>query len=300
MAWAQATQDWFKYDGEGPDATGMVINMAEFSAGPTLTMDGVTDDWPTGMDVRDIDIGHSSYPKPEPDDPTDYRGTWMTGYDADREVIYCAIVAYDDISVPDNSGWNTGDNMEFYLDATNMNLGGYNDRETNYPDGWETPLGAAGFMGYYGAQQWSMSWGVPPLKLFCDADGNGLTTLEDLGFNANYTSAEHAGIDDADGATGGGTEAGQTIYEFMVPALDGDALLNIKYDIEPGMWIGIDAVIVDKDEAENPVHFVQFGPWQNKYTMAGSMENGYLGPRGSASGGAAVESDAWGSIKAQF
>jgi hypothetical protein len=277
----------------------MVINMPDFSAGPTLTIDGNVDDWPTGMDVRDVAIGHTGYPIP--DDPKDYHGTWMAGYDADRDVLYIAGVAYDDDSLPDNTGWQSGDNMELYIDATNQNLGGYHDRETDVPDGWETD-GNPGFGGYNGAQQWSMNWGVYIPKLHCQAGWPtlGIETLEDLGFGAGYSSAEKIGIDDVQGEVGGGTEAGATIYEIMVPALDGDATLNIKYDIEPGMWIGIDLVFVDRDSEDEKCHFAQFGPWQNKFRQAGSMENGWLGPRGSAAGAASVESGTWGSIKAQF
>jgi len=310
VAWAQVTQDWWKLDGDGPDASGMVVNMPDFSAGPTLTIDGDVDDWPTGMDVRDVMMKHPSYP--HDDDMQDYHGTFMAGYDADQDLIYVAIVAYDDESIPDNSRWDSGDNMELYLDPMNSNNGGYDpggyEGDTNdYPDTFEYQPGKLGYGGYNGAQQWSMNWGVPPLKLLNSSQwmaSLGIADLQDLGFNPNYTSAENIGITEVEAATGGGADAAVTIYEVQVPALEGDATLNIKGDIEPGMWIGIDAVVVDRDSelksSGKTISFNQFGPYKDKFNQAGSMENGWLGPRGSAMGASAVESGTWGSIKAQF
>jgi hypothetical protein len=309
VASAQVTSNWWKADGDGPDAAHMVINMPDFSMGPTITIDGDVDDWPDGMDIRDIAIGHPSYPGP--DDPQNYHGTWMAGYDAERDLIYVAIVVYDNESIPDNSAWNSGDNMELYIDAMNANLGGYDPGgwegdEGDYPDGFEYQEGKAGYGGYNGAQQWSMNWGVPPLKLLCHNKWSslGIEDLTDEGFHANYTSAEKIGITDVEGATGGGTEWQVTIYEVVVPALEGDATVNYRGDTAPGMWIGIDCVVVDRDTEVQPsgkvISFNQFGPFKDKYTQAGSMENGWLGPIGSAAGITAVESATWGAIKAQF
>ena len=85
-----------------------------------ITLDGKLDDWPARMAVYPIDWVSPAYYKGEPPTgPEDISASFRVGYDEARNVLYVALVAYDESLVinPVAGSYHNQDLCELYIDA---------------------------------------------------------------------------------------------------------------------------------------------------------------------------------------
>ena len=197
-----------------------------------ITVDGKLDDWPARMAVYPIDwVSPLYYKRAPPTGPEDISASFRVGYDEVRNVLYVALVVYDESLVidpdPATGSYHNQDLCELYIDADHSG-------------------DDAAIINARKAQQYAMVGGP---SLYADSVDSNPALI-------------------AGNTKGAGVEAvflrlgNYSVYEWAVPLWA--SFPEQRYQIKAGKTIGFDVAINDTDDLGELGNWVAWTPDEGK------------------------------------